>query len=161
MQAAVNLPSSSLLAINNTVAPAAIATLDSSKLFSFRGAQATKRCRTNLSPRLDVCRTSRPEPAPYRAMHLRIAVPTVRIHLPPADSPSLSRSRFWRSRTPAFRAGVRGWLGDRVGRDAQGFPLHANPWVYLCRTIFQYRSTADVVARMPRWSQQSWVFSVL
>jgi hypothetical protein len=34
---------------------------------------------------------------------------------PPAERPSLSRIRFRRSRTPAFRAGVRGWLGDRVG----------------------------------------------
>src|SRR6202011_5936608 len=88
-------------------------------------------------------------------------VPRVRTLPPPADSLSLSRKCLRRSRTPAFRAGVRGWLGDRVGRDAQGFPLHANPWVYLCRTIFQYRSTANVVARMPRWSPQSWVFSVL
>src|ERR1700724_3816848 len=45
---------------------------------------------------------------------------------------------------PAFRAGVRGWLGDRVGRDAQGFPLRANRRQYLCRAIFQYRSAADV-----------------
>ena len=71
--------------------------------------------------------------------------PRVRIHLPPADSPSLSRSRFRRSRTPAFRAGVRGWLGDRVGRDAQGFRYRANRRQYLCRAIFQYRSAADGV----------------
>src|SRR6478609_3850786 len=38
------------------------------------------------------------------------AEPEVRIHLPPADSPSLSRIPLRRSRTPAFRAGVRGWL---------------------------------------------------
>ena len=39
------------------------------------------------------------------------AEPKVRIHLPPAESLSLapSRSRTWR--TPAFSAGVRGWLG--------------------------------------------------
>ena len=49
--------------------------------------------------------------------------PRVRIHLPPADSPSLARIRFRASRTPAFRAGVRGWLGDRVGRDAQGVSI--------------------------------------
>jgi hypothetical protein len=42
----------------------------------------------------------------------------VRIRFPPAESPSLFRNRFRRSRTPAFRAGVRGWFGDRVGRDA-------------------------------------------
>jgi hypothetical protein len=38
----------------------------------------------------------------------------VRIHFPPADSQSLSRSRFSRSRTPLFRAGLGSWLGDRV-----------------------------------------------
>ena len=48
----------------------------------------------------------------------RAAVLKVRIHLPPAESPSLSRSCRRGSRTPAFRAAVRGWLGDRVGRDA-------------------------------------------
>src|SRR5690348_1669153 len=47
----------------------------------------------------------------------------VRIPLPPADSPSLSRIHFRKSRNPAFRAGVRGWLGDRVGRDAQGVSI--------------------------------------
>jgi hypothetical protein len=46
--------------------------------------------------------------------------PRVRILLSPAQSQSLARIHFRRSRTPAFRAGVRGWLGDRVGRDAQG-----------------------------------------
>ena len=50
-----------------------------------------------------------------------------------------------KSRTSAFRAGVRGWLGDAVGRDAQGFPIRANLRQYLCRAIFQYRSAADVV----------------
>jgi hypothetical protein len=35
-------------------------------------------------------------------------------------------------------------LGDRVGRDAQGFPFRANRRQYLCRAIFQYRSAADV-----------------
>src|SRR5437899_2702561 len=40
--------------------------------------------------------------------------PVVRILFPPAESLSLSRIRFRRSRTPAFRAGVRGWLGDWV-----------------------------------------------
>ena len=47
--------------------------------------------------------------------------PRVRIHLPPAESLSLGRIHFRRSRTPAFRAGVRGWLGDWVGRDALAF----------------------------------------
>ena len=54
-------------------------------------------------------------------------------------------SAFEGSRTPAFRAGVRGWFGDAVGRDAQGFPIRANLRQYLCRAIFQYRSAADVV----------------
>src|ERR1700732_1969922 len=71
--------------------------------------------------------------------------PEVRIHLPPADSQSLSRSRFRRSRTPLFRAGLGSWLGDRVSRDAPGFPLRANRRQYLCRAIFQYRSAAEVV----------------
>ena len=68
--------------------------------------------------------------------------PMVRIRLPPAESLSLGRIRFRRSRIPAFRAGVRGWLSDRVGRDAQGFPFRANRRQYLCRAIFQYRSAA-------------------
>ena len=69
----------------------------------------------------------------------------VRIPLAPAESQSLGRIRVRGSRTPAFRAGVRGWLGDAVGRDAQGFPIRANLRQYLCRAIFQYRSAADVV----------------
>src|SRR5262249_45480088 len=44
--------------------------------------------------------------------------PAVRISSPPAESLSLGRIHFRRSRTPTFRAGVRGWLGDQVGRDA-------------------------------------------
>jgi hypothetical protein len=51
----------------------------------------------------------------------------VRIRFPPAESPSLSRIRFRRSRTPAFRAGVRGWLGDWVGRDAQVVSIPQQP----------------------------------
>ena len=74
------------------------------------------------------------------------AEPEVRIHLPPADSQSLSRSRFSRSRTPLFRAGLGSWLGDRVSRDAPGSPLRANRRQYLCRPIFQYRSAAEVVS---------------
>jgi hypothetical protein len=56
-----------------------------------------------------------------------VAGPRVRIHLPPAESLSLapSRSRTWR--TPAFRAGVRGWLGDWVGRDAQVVSIPQQP----------------------------------
>ena len=70
----------------------------------------------------------------------------VRIQLPPADSQSLSRSRFGRSRTPAFRAGLGGCASDRVSRDAPGcFHLRTNRRQYLCRAIFQYRSAADGV----------------
>src|ERR1700730_15178333 len=74
------------------------------------------------------------------------AEPAVRIPFPPADSQSLSRSRFSRSRTPLFRAGLGSWLGDRVSRDAPGSPLRANGRQYLCRTIFQYRSADEVVS---------------
>ena len=73
-------------------------------------------------------------PIDPRAIHLPQSKPApsrqgpmVRIHLPPADSPSLARIRFRASRTPAFRAGVRGWLGDRVGRDAQGVSISRQP----------------------------------
>src|ERR1700724_2570139 len=72
--------------------------------------------------------------------------PEVRIHLPPADSQSLSRSRFRRSRTPLCRAGLASWLGDRVSRAAPGSRLRANRRLYLCRAIFQYRSAAEVVS---------------
>jgi hypothetical protein len=75
--------------------------------------------------------------------------PRVRIRLPPAESQSLGRIRVRGSRTPAFRAGVGGWLGDAVGRDAQGFPIRANLRPYLCQAIFQYRSAADVVGEDP------------
>src|SRR5215472_3548551 len=46
---------------------------------------------------------------------------------------------------PSFRAAVRGWLGDRVGRDAQEFQYSANRRQYLCRALFQYRSATDEV----------------
>jgi hypothetical protein len=89
--------------------------------------------------------------------------PRVRIRLPPAVSPSLSRIRFRRSRTPAFRAGVRGRLGDRVGRDAQSFPFPATRRQYLCRAILQYRSAADgvgedatLVYRKPGLREVNW-----
>ena len=63
---------------------------------------------------------------PKNTVSTVIPGPRVRILLPPADSLSLSRKCLRRSRTPAFRAGQRGWLGDRVGRDAQGFPIRAS-----------------------------------
>ena len=43
------------------------------------------------------------------------------------ESVSLFRIHLRRSTTPAFRAGVRGWLGDRVGRDAQGVSISRQP----------------------------------
>src|SRR5437899_8281595 len=55
------------------------------------------------------------------------AVPRVRIHLPPAESLSLSRIHFRGSRTPAFRAGVRSCLGDWLRRDAQGVSRSRQP----------------------------------
>ena len=82
--------------------------------------------------------------APGRAALSREG-PRVRIPPPPAESQSLGRIRVRGSRTPAFRAGVRGWFGDAVGRDAQGFPIRANLRQYLCRAIFQYRSAANVI----------------
>src|ERR1700731_3046462 len=41
------------------------------------------------------------------------------------------------------------------------FRYRANRQQYLCRAIFQYRSAADVVARLPRRSQRSRPFSGL
>src|SRR6266404_6763138 len=75
--------------------------------------------------RVDLCVRTRTVSGTYTKANAQIggpfrAEPKVRIHLPPAESPSLSPSCCRGSRTPAFRAAVRGWLGDRVGRDAQG-----------------------------------------
>src|SRR5262245_393563 len=47
------------------------------------------------------------------------AVPEVRIHLPPAESPFLTRTRPLQVENRAFRAGVRRWVGGAVGGDAQ------------------------------------------
>src|SRR5260221_12922006 len=43
--------------------------------------------------------------------------PMVRIHFPPAESPSPLPELLSSVENPAFRAAVRGWLGDGVGRD--------------------------------------------
>ena len=51
---------------------------------------------------------------------------------------------------PGFRAAVRRWLGDRVGRDYRVFQDSANRRQYLCRAIFQYRSAADGVGENAR-----------
>ncbi len=53
------------------------------------------------------------------------AEPEVQIHLPPADSPSLSRSRFRASRTRAFPAGVRARLTTGSAETRQAF--HSAP----------------------------------
>src|SRR6202049_1823892 len=102
------------------------------------------------NPRSPVRGTTFFEPAPVRPRPPMLrGGPRVRILLPPAESQSLRRSRVRGARTPAFRAGVRGWFGDAVGRDAQGFPIRANLRQYLCQAIFQYRSAADVVGENP------------
>src|SRR6266566_3754952 len=69
--------------------------------------------------------------------------PMVRIRLPPAERPSLSRSCFRASRTPLSArlcaAGLATGSAEtrRMGQD------RANRRQYLCRAIFQYRSAAD------------------
>jgi hypothetical protein len=52
---------------------------------------------------------------------------TVRIQLPPADSRGLAQTRPLQVEKPRFRAGVRGWDGHAVGRDAQGLVEIARP----------------------------------
>jgi len=56
-------------------------------------------------------------PAGHEAAGLGGTERKVRIHLPPADSPSLTGSSGPGSRTPAFRAGLRAMEGGAVGRD--------------------------------------------
>ena len=73
------------------------------------------------------------------------AEPMVRIHLPPAESLSLSRSCFRGSRTSAFRAAVRGGLATGSAETRRVLQDSANRRQYLCRVIFQYRSAADGV----------------
>src|SRR6202030_485433 len=68
--------------------------------------------------------------------------PEVRIHLPPADSQSLSRSRFRRSRT---RLSARVWpagLATGSAETRRVFRYRVNRGQYLCRAIFQYRGAA-------------------
>jgi len=69
----------------------------------------------------------------------------VRILFPPAESLSLSPSCFRVSRTPAFRAAVRGGLATGSAETRRVFQDRANRRQYLCRAIFQYRSAADGV----------------
>src|SRR5580658_10188724 len=69
-------------------------------------------------------------------------VPMVRIHSPPADSLSLSRSSFRRSRT---RLSARVWAAGLATGSAEtrrGFRYRVNRRQYLCRAIFQYRGAA-------------------
>ena len=69
-------------------------------------------------------------------------VPMVRIHLPPADSLSLSRSSFRRSRT---RLSARVWAAGLATGSAETcrvFRYRVNRRQYLCRAIFQYRGAA-------------------
>jgi hypothetical protein len=84
------------------------------------------------------------DPSASEIASSRAAVLQVRIHLPPADSLSLSRSLFRRSRTRHSARVWGSWLDDQVGRDAQVFRYGAKPQQYLCRAIFQYRSVADL-----------------
>jgi hypothetical protein len=66
----------------------------------------------------------------------------------PSSRESVSlRTHFQRSKTPAFRTAVRGWLGDRVGRDAQGVSISRQLAAISRRAIFQYRSAADWVGK--------------
>ena len=47
---------------------------------------------------------------------------------PPSSRESVSRPHpLSKVQNPAFRAGVRGWLGDRVGRDAQVVSIPQQP----------------------------------
>src|SRR6516165_2205089 len=75
----------------------------------------------------------------------RIAEPQVRIHTPPADSPSLSGFRLgcWKSLgfPPVWGRGP----GGAVGRDAHVQQHRAEGPECLCRAIFQYRIAADAV----------------
>jgi hypothetical protein len=116
-------------------------------------AKVVRQAATSFYRRLrSSCR--RPVPAPDRAAGLRgcsggrrkMASPTggprVRIHLPPADSLSLSRSRFRRSRS---RLSARVWVAGLATGSAEtrrGFRYRVNRGQYLCRATFQYRGAA-------------------
>src|SRR5580704_10721727 len=71
--------------------------------------------------------------------------PEVRIRLPPADSPSLSRSAF-EEHEPGLSARL--WsvgLAPGSAETRRVFRDRANRRQYLCRAIFRYRSAADRV----------------
>src|SRR5271165_5810334 len=72
-------------------------------------------------------------------------VPMVRIHFPPAESLSLSRIRFRRSRTPPFARVCAAGLASGSAETRRACRCRANRRQYLCRAIFQYRNAADGV----------------
>jgi hypothetical protein len=84
-------------------------------------------------------------PSPMTFWRSRDQEPKVRIHFPPADSPSLTGSSALRSRTPAVRAGVRAMGGGAVRRDGDRPATWRLPAQCLCRAKFQYRNASDVV----------------
>jgi len=87
--------------------------------------------------------------------------PMVRIHLPPAESPSLSRMAF-EDREPRLSARVcAAGLATGSAETRRVFRYHANRRRYLCRAIFQYRSATDGVGENATPSQQSQAFSRL
>ncbi len=72
------------------------------------------------------------------------AGPRVRIHFPPADSLSLSRSRFRRSRTRLSARVCGAGLATESAETRKAFHCAPTPWLYICRAIFRYRSVADL-----------------
>jgi hypothetical protein len=88
---------------------------------------------------------SRREPPGASRRNRSSQEPEVRIHLLPADSPSLTGSSALRSRTPAVRAGVRAMGGGAVRRDGDRPATWRLPAQCLCRAKFQYRNASDVV----------------
>ena len=71
------------------------------------------------------------------------AEPMVRIHLPPAESPSLNGNWPGEVEKPAFRANVRAMPGDGVGRDRYGRGHRTTGDECLCWAKFQYRGAGD------------------
>jgi len=69
----------------------------------------------------------------------------VRIHFPPAESPSLSPSCLRGSRTPLSARLCAAGLATRSAETRRLGQDRANRRQYLCRAIFQYRSAADGV----------------
>jgi hypothetical protein len=75
-----------------------------------------------------------PSSAPFKSLRVSTKTtrfshegPMVRIRLPPAESPCLTQTRPLQVENRGFRAGVRGWLGDWVGRDAQIVSIPQQP----------------------------------